>query len=486
MYQAIARSWPGISAVYAAEDDPPAKHIESEFKRYLKCGIIQYGFIRLQCSSCGHERVCGYSCKCRGFCSSCGAKRMEQTALRLEKEVWPQGVGARQFVLTFPHQVRHWLARSSELLSAVSSEVAAEISTFYELGASLGVPRDSIGERATGGVTFIQRFNSALTLSPHLHVVFMDGVFAETAEGRRFLGVQYFDSSSVILILNGIIKRLERLFRDWGYVTKDGEPAEPDLEGDVPLPFKPRAPKAYRKAGLAGTGRSPHPLYQNPDPDQMSVEGWCNVKFKWFSLHAGVAIKEGDRQGLLRLLRYTSRSSVSPSRLSYMDPTTPEESDLELTLKRAWSDGTSALRFTQTAFTEQIASLIPDPWHNQTRYHGIFAPGHAWRARIVPGPQKKTGCLDREHDMGPPKPTKPSSGRAAAEYVIPWAELLRKSFGIDPELCVCGAKMRITESVTEADQIAETMVVMGLASTPPPLGRARRVTGELDYVYEGE
>ena len=119
-------------------------------------------------------------------------------------------------------------------------------------------------------------------------------------------------------------------------------------------------------------------------------------------------------------------------------------------------------------------------------YHGIFAPGHAWRARIVPGPQKKTSCLDRDHDEGPPKPTKPSSGRAAAEYVIPWAELLRKSFGIYPELCVCGSKMRIIESVTDADQIAETMVVMGLASTPPPLGRARRVTGELDYVYDAE
>jgi hypothetical protein len=75
---------------------------------------------------------------------------MEQTALRLEKEVRPQGVGTRQFVLTFPHQGRHWLARSSELLSAVSSELAAEISTVYERDASLDVPSDPIGDRATG------------------------------------------------------------------------------------------------------------------------------------------------------------------------------------------------------------------------------------------------------------------------------------------------------------------------------------------------
>lgn len=213
------------------------------------------------------------------------------------------------------------------------------------------------------------------------------------------------------------------------------------------------------------------------------MTGWCNVKFKWFSLHAGVAIKGEDRQGLLRLFRYTSRSSVSPSRLSYIDATAPEESDLELALKRPWGDGTTALRFTQTDFTEQLASLIPDPWHNQTRYHGIFAPGHAWRARIVPGPQKKRPELEAGRDGDPPKPTKSSSGRAAAEYVIPWAELLRKSFRIDPELCVCGAKMRVVESVTKSEQIAETMVAMGLASTPPPLGRARRAAGELDYIF---
>ncbi len=115
----------------------------------------------------------------------------------------------------FADWIVRWKANAgSGKIVAVSSEVAAEISTFYERDASLGLPRDSIGERTAGGVTFIQRFNSALTLSPHIHVVFMDGEFAETADARRFLGVQYFNSSSVILILNRIIKRLERLFRD--------------------------------------------------------------------------------------------------------------------------------------------------------------------------------------------------------------------------------------------------------------------------------
>lgn len=116
------------------------------------------------------------------------------------------------------------------MLSAVISEVTTEISSSYERDTMRGAARDSIGERATGGVTFIQRFNSALTLSPHLHIVFMDGVYAESAEGRKFYGVKYFDSSNVITILSGIVNRLDRLFRDWGYVTKEGEPAEPSWQ----------------------------------------------------------------------------------------------------------------------------------------------------------------------------------------------------------------------------------------------------------------
>lgn len=80
---------------------------------------------------------------------------------------------------------------------------------------------------------------------------------------------------------------------------------------------------------------------------------------------------------------------MSPSRLSYVDPANPETSAVKLTLKKTWRDGTNELVFTQEAFTEKVAELIPPTWFNLTRYYGLFAPGHAWRDFIVPGPQKK-------------------------------------------------------------------------------------------------
>lgn len=130
---------------------------------------------------------------------------------------------------------------------------------------------------------------------------------------------------------------------------------------------------------------------------------------------------------------------------------------------------------------ERLAGIIPPPWRNLVRYGGIFAPGHAWRASVVPGSKRRV-C----RDDGPPPLTTPSNGRAPAEYSIPWADLLRRTFGIRPEICDCGGKMKVLESVTTQEGITEMMVKMGLSALPPPRGRARRQRGELDYVFTDE
>ena len=89
LYKVIARQWPGIVRDYAARDVRISPHIHAEFERYLRCGLLQYGFVRFQCAVCLEDRVVGFSCKARGFCNACGSRRMQQKAFRLEKEVWP-------------------------------------------------------------------------------------------------------------------------------------------------------------------------------------------------------------------------------------------------------------------------------------------------------------------------------------------------------------------------------------------------------------
>ena len=38
-----------------------------EFEEYLKCGHLEYGFLRVRCESCHAEQLVAFSCKRRGY-----------------------------------------------------------------------------------------------------------------------------------------------------------------------------------------------------------------------------------------------------------------------------------------------------------------------------------------------------------------------------------------------------------------------------------
>jgi hypothetical protein len=114
----------------------------------------------------------------------------------------------------------------------------------------------------------------------------------------------------------------------------------------------------------------------------------------------------------------------------------------------------------------------------------VFAPNHAWREFVVPGPKTKRTCpaFDEPNDADLLPTGKPSTGRSPAEYWLPWAELLRKTVGVDPEICACGARMIVDDEVTDGAKIAETLARLGIQSTGPP--KRLQSTGVLDYVYD--
>lgn len=70
----------------AAGADLP-QFVNDEFDVFLERGILAHGFLRLLCDDCGHDKLVAFSCKRRGFCSSCGARRMAQTAANLVDHV---------------------------------------------------------------------------------------------------------------------------------------------------------------------------------------------------------------------------------------------------------------------------------------------------------------------------------------------------------------------------------------------------------------
>ncbi|MFT5677408.1 MAG: ribosomal protein S27E, partial [Paraglaciecola sp.] len=109
LYQLIEHHYDEFQSLLAAQGKPLPSYVQAEFEAFLTCGRLENGFLRVQCENCHHERLVAFSCKKRGFCPSCGARRMADNAALLVDHILPQ-VNMRQWVISFPFQLRFLFA----------------------------------------------------------------------------------------------------------------------------------------------------------------------------------------------------------------------------------------------------------------------------------------------------------------------------------------------------------------------------------------
>ena len=76
LYQIVEQHYPALAEYLKAQGRPLPYCVQREFEGYLKCGRLEHGFLRVRCEGCHHEKLVAFSCKRRGFCPSCGARRM--------------------------------------------------------------------------------------------------------------------------------------------------------------------------------------------------------------------------------------------------------------------------------------------------------------------------------------------------------------------------------------------------------------------------
>ncbi len=136
-------------------------YVEQEFEDYLKCGRLEQGFLRVRCDTCHAEHLVAFSCKRRGFCPSCGARRMADSAALLVDEVFPEQP-VRQWVFSVPYPLRFLFASRPDIMGQVLGIVYRCIATHLIKKAGFSRKRAQ-----TGAVTLIQRFGSALNLNMH-------------------------------------------------------------------------------------------------------------------------------------------------------------------------------------------------------------------------------------------------------------------------------------------------------------------------------
>jgi len=242
----------------AAGADLP-QFVKDEFDPFLECGILAHGFLRLRCGDCGNDKLVAFSCTRRGFCPSCGARRMAQTAAHLLDHVIPR-VPVRQWVRVYqarlPIPLRLLLAAQPKLVTPVL-QVVHRVITRHLLGQA-GL---KAAEADSGAVTLIQRYGSAANLNIHLHCLVLDGVYRCDAEGESvFVEVPAPTDEALQAVLHKVITRLMKLLTRRGVlVEEEGSTymADSDADSDEARVLRPLQAAAWPCRPRRASGPAP-------------------------------------------------------------------------------------------------------------------------------------------------------------------------------------------------------------------------------------
>ncbi len=444
----------------AAGADLP-QFVKDEFDAFLECGILAHGFLRLHCGDCGHDKLLAFSCKRRGFCPSCGARRMAQTAAHLVDHVIPH-VPVRQWVLSLPIPLRLLLAAQPKLVTSVLQVVHRVITRF--LLKQAGAKAD---EADSGTVTLIQRFGSAANLNIHLHCLVLDGVYRRGIDGApEFVEVPEPTDEALQSVLHKIITRTMKLLTRRGVlVEEEGSTYMADNDGDsdearVLRPLQAAA-CTYRIAFGPRAGQKVLTV-QGAMPRDADFKQHLCADIDGFSLHAAVRCAADDRQALEQLCRYITRPALANERVQ-----TNTAGQVVLKLKTPWRDGTTHLVMSPLEFMQRLAALVPRPRLHLIRFHGVLAPNAKLRALVVP-----------QVPEAPAQAAKPAECDANCAHHRPvrlsWAKLLKRVFDLDLEHCPnCGGELKIIAAILEAPVIEKILTHLGLQARAPPRAPAR-------------
>ncbi len=461
LYQIVQASYKTFVADREAEDRPVPEYVKKEFEGYLKCGLVQFGFLRLSCSSCGEESVCAFSCKFRGFCPACCAKRMVEASTHLVENVLPH-VPYRQFVISFPIPMRYWLNTNKKLFNKVHRIVIEQIHGYYKNEAEA----KGIKGSTPGSISFTQRWGSDLRLNPHLHVLSADGVFTRVDGKPLFRKFTDINDEDVEGIIENISSKVRKYLIRRGYLDKEGEIVENPIADELfaehesldiatarsiqgRVAFGPDAGQYLRKIGPGFGFREEIPL----------AKGKLCYSLNNFSIHAKTAIKTTQRERLEKLIQYVARGPISNERVEIIGDET-----VRLQLKRPYSDGTTHLEMSFQDVMAKLMALIPPPRAHLVRWAGFLAPNSPYRKEITLRPEIKKK-MQFQGDEDERKLVKNHR----------WARNLARIFKVDVATCkLCKGDIKIIAAVTSPPSIARYLRHLGLDPDPPVWAPAKQ------------
>jgi len=283
--------------------------VDGAIARYLDCGILENGFARVRCGECRKDMLVAFSCKGRGLCPSCGAKRAAATAARLREDVL-EPVGHAQWVFTVPKMLRPYFLRHRELLGDVCR---AAWDTAREMMVA------AAGERIWPGmVAVVQTFGSKINFHPHVHAIVSRGGW--TADGQ-WVPVASVDPYAAALVFR---HKVLALLRDKELI----------------------------------------------DHDRIAL--LLSWKHSGFSVHNSVAVEPGDSRAIERLVRYVMRSPVSQERLGFDHQTGEVRLEPKVRADDG-AEAEQLERLDGDELVARVIVQIPDPKRHLIRSYGRYS-----------------------------------------------------------------------------------------------------------------
>ena len=453
-----------LATLYEAVDDGalPIRlpdFVRKELEGFLDCGLLCRGGAHVQCIDCSEKRLVAFGCGGRGFCPSCLGRKMASRTLNLTECVLPP-VALRQWVLTFPFAWRSRLGFDAALFGTLTRIFVQTVLAFYtERTTKKNGPRGK-----SGAVVALQRTSADLRLNPHLHVLFLDGIYREEGEDVVFDPLAHLSTRDVGDVLERAVRRIERFLERRGLLRDDdnhptGDDADPDA-----APTLAQGHAALLASAASGTSppagpefrRKPTPLGPLPSKALHFDKPLC-ASLDHFTLHAATRAGALDARAREALLKYVLRPPIAQERV------TPGPDGLvRLALKRPFADGTVAIDLDPLSLLSRLAASVPAKGTHTVRYAGGLASASKLRSRVVPVPP---ATLPADGEQSKPKKT-------GCRYRT-WAELLA-ALGIDALECpTCAGRMRVLRLVREANDIRKNLAAMGEPTEPPARAPAR-------------
>ena len=278
-----------------------------------------------------------------------------------------------------------------------------------------------------------QRFGEGARCHWHIHALLPDGVFGVAADPLPFHRVAAPTREELAALVVSLRKRLLRLLGRRGLDPEQVD--EQVAQGDLLA--------GWQAAAL--TGRiivGPRAGWQvcriGGQPVAMAPrgKGLC-ADADGVNLHAGVHVPAGQPQRLERLLRYLLRPPLIRERLSLLP-----DGRVMLRLKRPYADGTEALVLSPHDLIARLCALIPPPRVHLIHYSGVFAPHAAFRRQVVP---QKDAVADEDQRTASQAvaPAERARTKVPRHRRLSWAELMRRTWGLDVLACPCGGRLRL-------------------------------------------